>query len=336
MLRIHFQPDDILRLRIATEPDPLWETVLSLFRIRRGDGPMILKQWRLDAIRRSPQSVLQMLLPLTPGGYFPDFLNPAESSISLEAGIEAVLATPRPRLRHELGILARQQGSLPTWVCALADGDRETLERLGRALRIFYQSAIEPYWAEARAHVEADRAKRARICLDGGIESLLNSFHPLIRWNNPFLEIAVPFDDTVYLNGRGLRMIPSYVSHGSPDMLQDPELTPVLVYPLEHDLLLSARTRGPGSSLAALIGPTRATLLDSIESGRSTTELARRVGISPGSVSQHTTVLREAGLLMTNRVGRAVVHTLTPLGSAVLHAHDDPVVRAPTAQPSSR
>ena len=35
MLRIHFQPDDILKLRVATEPDALWETVLSLFRIRR-------------------------------------------------------------------------------------------------------------------------------------------------------------------------------------------------------------------------------------------------------------------------------------------------------------
>ncbi len=52
MLRIHFQPEDILRLKIATEPDPLWETVLSLFRIRRGDGPMVLRQWRHEAIRR--------------------------------------------------------------------------------------------------------------------------------------------------------------------------------------------------------------------------------------------------------------------------------------------
>jgi transposase-like protein len=318
MLRIHFQPDDVLQLRVATEPDALWETVLSLYRIRLGNGPVVLRQWRSQALQRLRQSTLQMLMPLIPGGYFPDFLNPAEGALGLEAGVDAVLSTPRRRLRSELELLAAQQCSLPAWTASLADGDRETLEHLGRALLTYHRTAIEPYWSEVRAHVDADRAKRARAFLNGGVEGLLNSFQPLMRWESPVLEVAVPYDETLHLNGRGLRLIPSFLSWTSPDKLRDPELPPVLVYPIQHDLVLSARSRGPDVSLAALIGPTRAIILDSIGSGRSTTELARQVGVSPGSVSQHTAVLRDAGLILTTRVGMAVVHTLTSSGVTVL------------------
>jgi DNA-binding transcriptional ArsR family regulator len=324
MLRIHFSPEDVTRLRVAAEPDPLWETVLSLFRIRRGDGPLALRQWRRRAIERSTTATLQMLMPLTPGGYFPDFLNPAESRQGFEAGLDAVLSTPRQRLRGEMDLLSAQSKSLPSWACRLADGDIETMTRLGDALRTYHRTVIAPHWPEMRAQVESDRAKRARALLDGGFEGLINSFHPMMRWRSPVLEVAVPYDDTMHLDGRGLLMIPSYLSWGDPDKLKDPALPPVLVYPVEHDLRLSARSRDCGTSLANLIGPTRAAILETIQSGSSTTELARRVGVSAGSVSQHTAVMRDAGLILTARVGKAVIHTLTPTGVAVLNASVDP------------
>jgi len=69
--------------------------------------------------------------------------------------------------------------------------------------------------------------------------------------------------------------------------------------------------------LAALIGDTRAAVLESVGEGRSTSELARRVGVSAASISQHTAV-RSAGLIRTGRVGKAVLHTITPLGRAML------------------
>ncbi|WP_248864872.1 helix-turn-helix domain-containing protein [Streptomyces halobius] len=50
----------------------------------------------------------------------------------------------------------------------------------------------------------------------------------------------------------------------------------------------------------------------------STGEIARRLKISNPSVSQHIGVLRRAGLVATERRHNASVHTLTPLGEAVL------------------
>jgi len=292
--------------------------------MRRGDSSPDLRRWREQALARTSPAVLQVLRSLVPGGYYPDFLTPAESSLGLEAGIEAVLSTPRERMRAELDLLNGRLVALPSWVNGLRDGDATMLHQLGQALRSYYETAIEPIWPEAHAHVEADRAMRARALFDGGVDGLLNSFRPLMRWSAPVLELDVPYSGDLYLSGQGLLLIPSYLSRHHPDTLRDPALPPVLVYPVQHDLVLTARSRGPDNTLAALLGPTRAAILDTIASGRSTGELARQVGVSAGSVSQHTAVMRDAGLILTNRVGKSVVHTLTPAGAAVLNANEDP------------
>lgn len=72
------------------------------------------------------------------------------------------------------------------------------------------------------------------------------------------------------------------------------------------------------------MGQTRSAILHGIGVGCTTSELARRVDVSLASASQHATVLRDAGLLSTLRQGNAVLHTLTPLGAALLRgAHAD-------------
>lgn len=52
--------------------------------------------------------------------------------------------------------------------------------------------------------------------------------------------------------------------------------------------------------------------------GCTTGELARRLDISPAGASQHATVLRRAGLVLSTRRRNLVLHTLTPLGRALL------------------
>ncbi|GAB3901779.1 hypothetical protein GCM10029964_091090 [Kibdelosporangium lantanae] len=201
----------------------------------------------------------------------------------------------------------------------LADGERESLDHLAAAIRSHHRTVVAPIWHTIRAHVEADRSKRVRALLEGGCEGLLRSFLPMMRWQPPVLEIDdVPFEQTLQLEGRGLLLVPSFLSWQTPDVLYDVSLPPVLVYPMEHDLTLSVRNKTGNASVAALIGFTRAAVLESIGNGRTTSELARHVGTSASSISQHTAVLREAGLIHTSRVGKAVLHTITPLGVALL------------------
>ena len=49
-----------------------------------------------------------------------------------------------------------------------------------------------------------------------------------------------------------------------------------------------------------------------------TTELARVLGASPGSVSQHLSRLRRAGLVEPHRVGRRVYYRLSSSGESLL------------------
>ncbi|WP_405736319.1 ArsR/SmtB family transcription factor [Streptomyces sp. NBC_01537] len=47
-------------------------------------------------------------------------------------------------------------------------------------------------------------------------------------------------------------------------------------------------------------------------------ELARAAGVSSSAVSQHTTALRDAGLISSHRDATNVLHTMTPLGASLL------------------
>ncbi|MEU4254083.1 winged helix-turn-helix domain-containing protein, partial [Amycolatopsis sp. NPDC026612] len=70
--------------------------------------------------------------------------------------------------------------------------------------------------------------------------------------------------------------------------------------------------------MSALLGTTRATILRSAVTGCTTTRLARRAGVAPATVSHHTNVLRDAGLITTDRHENLATHLITPLGLAVL------------------
>lgn len=307
---------------MAAGPDPLWETILSFHRLRDRRGALVFGEWRTETrVRLKGETrLLHALVPQR--GYFPDFLNPAQSRLGLEEGLAALRATPGERVRTELALLASGSPALPARVAAQLDDDPAELGRLAGALRAYHGAAVEPYWPHIRARAEADRVARGRALLDGGADELLATLPPVIRWRAPVLEADYPVDRELVLDGRGLLLQPSFFCRGTPVVYRDPTLPPVLVYPLTHADAPTAAghgDRGAGRSLGRLVGRTRSTVLSAIEHGTTTSELARRAGVSLASASQHACVLREAGLVVTLRHGNAVLHTLTPLGAALLH-----------------
>ncbi|MEW1842330.1 winged helix-turn-helix domain-containing protein [Nonomuraea angiospora] len=300
----------------------MWEIVLSVQLLQNREGPLLFDSWRHSA-RTKVQPWIGPLLTLAPHAqYFPDFLTPLGPADALEEEVEAILATPRARIRAELELLGTQS-RLPSWTHRLANGDIRVLDGLGRALRSYHDAVLQSEWPAVQAHIEADRSKRMRAFTDGGVEGLLRSYSPLLRWNPPFLETDYPVPQELVLGGRGLLLLPSYFCCRMPVTLADPDLRPVLVYPVAREVHDRLPCSG-NASLAALIGRTRAVILRSIGNGCSTTELSRRAGTSIASASQHTIVLREAGLITTQRHGNAVLHSLTPLGWDLLQAKHQP------------
>ncbi|MGW1654066.1 winged helix-turn-helix domain-containing protein [Streptomyces atratus] len=329
MLRLHFTDADLAKVRVAAGPDPLWETVLAV-QLLSQTGPRSFKEWRRRArtelLRGSADGPARLVGTVAPpASYFPDFLTPAEGGQGLSAGLDALRATPSARLGRELA-MASSTRRLPSWFAGLADGERNRLDELAEAIRRVHDTIIRPDWTRATATVEADRMLRARALRDGGIAGLLESLRPMLDWRPPTLYVRYPEGRDIHLDGRGLCLIPSFFCHGNPVALGDPALPQVLVYP-------TARTEGPESSpvgadrrlkqLAGLLGRTRARVLTALQDSATTSEVARVLHISAASASEHVRALREAGLAHDNRVGGRVIHSLTPLGAALLHGHSE-------------
>jgi DNA-binding transcriptional ArsR family regulator len=329
VLRIHFTPDDMARTRVASAPDPLWELIFSGFRLRKAEDHPELAAWthqvRTDhtrAARLGPGArLLSVLAPMGP--YIPDFLTPAESEEGLDAGLEAILSTPRRRLRREMGLLA-QRSPMPDWVRPLFEGDVEFLHRLVVELRAYHDSAIGPFEEHIQRGIDTNRARRASVLAQGKIEGVF-SMQAGVRWRPPVLEVDYRLDKDLYLDGRGLRVVPSFFSRGTADSLADTSLAPILIVPIDRDCQRTTLNAVSfRRSLEVLMGATRAAVLYTVGSGATTTQLAHRLSTSLASVSRHTGVLRNAGLITTHRHGVAVVHALTPLGAALLE-HEQPM-----------
>ncbi|MEU7602803.1 winged helix-turn-helix domain-containing protein [Streptomyces sp. NPDC040724] len=325
MLRIHFTGVDLARVRMAGRPDALWETILSFHRLRDRRDARLFGEWRTETRSRlnSETRTLGMLIPSR--GYFPDFLTPVEGQYGWDVGLDALRGIRPERMRHELKLLAAGAAMTPR-LREFMDGGAKHLPRLMGELRAYHRAAVEPYWTHIQAQIEAERAARGRALLDGGADELLASLPPMLRWRAPVLECDYPVDRDVRLRGRGLLLQPSFFCRRTAVTLHDPELPPVLVYPAAAQLA-SAPAGGEAArpveeqrqrTLGKLVGHTRSVVLRAIGDGATTSELARRAGVSLASASQHACVMREAGLVTTLRRGNAVLHTVTPLGAALL------------------
>ena len=324
--RIHFSTDDLARIQVSPTLGPLAETVLALALLRCSRQPRtMLSEWR-GQVRVTPQMrPLTALIPPDCNGV--DLPTLVGETATIEQGVQALLDVPREHLLVEMEWIDRRHRLPPlAWAMAEAGGRSE----LAEATQVAYQELIQPFWPRIRASLHAEQAARRRTLAAEGPGALLASLQgPLIRWRPPVLEILRPGQVEMDLGGRGIALVPSVFVGRAPSLLENPnddDEMPRLILPAEGAgrARLWAASRGlagsRGSALAALVGRNRAAVLQSIADGCTTTELARRVGISLAAASQHASVLRKAGLIATRRQGSAVLHVLTPLGAELLQA----------------
>ncbi|WP_427921654.1 ArsR/SmtB family transcription factor [Streptomyces sp. cg40] len=192
-------------------------------------------------------------------------------------------------------------------------------EDVADGLRQYYAAAIAPYHDYSRSCLDTERAVLGQAVLHGGPAELLANLGPHTRWVPPVLHVRYPAEDRdLLLGGRGLLLVPSYFCWGAPVCLGDPTLPQVLVYSPHRETPDSPGLFSSTAPLNALLGRTRALMLRATASGATTGGLARAAGVSDAAASQHTAALRNAGLISSRRCGPRVVHTITPLGAALL------------------
>ncbi|WP_412540245.1 winged helix-turn-helix domain-containing protein [Longispora sp. K20-0274] len=312
MLRIHFTPADLGRVTLAAGPDVMLELQHSVLMLNGAWGGSWTDRWRRSVLPKLSPRIRPVLDLMPVLGTRPDFLTPVGAR-DFGTALDRVVTAPTTRIRAELA----EVGPLSPWARDLAAGDVSARRELGAVLTAYHNVGLAPEWHTVSARVTADRASRGQVLLDAGLDRLLDTLHPDIRWTAPTLTIRCPAapDQALefHLDGSGLTLVPLFFG-GVSSFVRPPDGPAILGYPIPHDPTPAA----PGDRLVSLLGRTRAAVLSTLSNAGSTTQVAHRVGTSVASASQHATVLRDAGLITTTRVGGSVVHALTPLGQRIL------------------
>jgi hypothetical protein len=324
--RIHFTAEDLERIQVRPTLGPLAETVKAVCLLRCQHQPRApYRDWRGQVKDRLTPQMTALTALFPPGSTGVDLFMLAGTAPTMEQGVQALLAVPREHLLVEMEYVDRQH-RLPVAVWAVAETGGQARLQLAAAAVAAHRVLVEPYWTRVHACLHAEHVARLRTLATGGPERLLASLQgQWVRWRRPVLEVLLPDDYDMPLNGGGIALVPSVFAGQIPSVHwnpSDPTEVPWLVLPptdnrtgLHH---LWDNPRPQGAALAALVGRNRAAVLRTIADGCSTTELADRVGISLAAASQHASVLRDAGLITTHRQGSAVLHVLTPLGAELL------------------
>ncbi len=328
--RIHFTADDLARTRVAPTLGPLAETLLG-FSMLRGEAklPNAFSGWRED-VRPRLSPAMRPLAAVIPGGHFGvDLWSLTGEAPTIDQGLRALVAMRPEHVRAELEYYTMDMHCpLSSEAWRIADHADRGRQILARAAQATHAALVEPYWPRVHAHLHAERVSRSRLLLDGGVERLFETISPCVRWRSPVLEIDVRHEHDVRLDGRGFELVPSMFIGDRPLLLLDlaNPATPARFlfsaardgWALSHGAERDGRHSG---SLAALMGRTRAAALGRIAHGCSTSELAHYLGVSVAGASQHATVLRDNGLIVTRREGSAVLHTITTLGVEMLRVN---------------
>ncbi|MEV4947004.1 helix-turn-helix domain-containing protein [Streptomyces sp. NPDC053755] len=331
MKRIHFTADDLARTRVIPTVGAAAETLDSFRLLGERDDSLAFRRWRaaLAAPLGRRTGPLAALVP--PGGGGVDMASLAGHSPCIEEAADTFLSAPRELLRVELAAVDVRPADR-AWARLLADGDRDARLQVAAALRACHRVTVAPFATRVRSHLDAMRSAWAREWAEGGVERLLAEVGgPLARWRAPVLEVRHVHDEDVRLGGRGLLITPTMFFSRQVELLRsplDPDRPPVLAVPTAGDASVGTVRWDAGEdgdeSLGELLGRTRAAALRATAEGCSTTELARRLGISLAAASRHTAVLRRANLITTSRQGKAVLHVVTALGTALLRSHHPP------------
>jgi DNA-binding transcriptional ArsR family regulator len=314
---VHLTGEDLLRTRFTAEPAPLLETGLALA-VLQGRDP-VFGSWRRKAAAGLPAQIGPLLELIPPSATGPLFLDPVTTNLA--EGLDQVQATSAEFAAEEIH---RTFQCRPATRLArlLAARDRRAWRDLDQALRAAHQYLLADAWPRVTAGFRSELAWRGRLIAELGVQTALSALHPAMTWTGTVLQIDASDDFDMAPCGAGVTLLPSMFWTGRPLLTDAADGSAVIVYGALSPLPLI--DEAPGDPLAELLGHTRAAVLTCVRRELTTSELASTLGISAASVSGHTKTLRSAGLIVTIRAGKSVLHSLTPLGDRLLQNTNRP------------
>jgi DNA-binding transcriptional ArsR family regulator len=322
MIRAKFDTEALTRVRFAISP--MLEAIRSVAALEDPAGRAIHLPWAEWAKPQTDDLDLTLLRALQRSNvYNPDFVNPPPSGplAEFEEELEVMVSTPAAQIRAEVAH-TYADGQVPPILEPFLSRPRRAIGELAELMRSYWERSLADHWPRIRALLEQDVLYRARQIADGGTSRLFADLDPAVGWDEGVLEVECGDCDTaIELDERGLLLVPSAFVWPKVTIVTAPPWQPTLIYPARGiGMLWSPERPVAPDALAKLVGQSRAALLIALEHPRSTTELAATMGISLGGVSQHLSILREAGLVCGHRLQRVVLYMRSPEGDDLVRA----------------
>lgn len=320
MIELRLSVGDLANTRFALSP--LWEVTASI-RVLKAPGEHLLhRRWVAAArarLRGADLGLLFDLVPVPTRG-LPAFLAPPPATSVPEFATElaAIRSLGADRVESGLDMLP----STPA-IEAFRSDLVEGMERLVAAIGVYWDAALAPWWPRIRALCEQDLLYRSRVLAEGGAQRLFAGLGPQIGWDSAgVLRIDSPlFDIAEDGGGRGLLLVPTVFGGERIFSVVAEPWQPTIRYPPRGlGLLWSPPASEAAAGLAGVVGATRAAILAALSEPASTSDLARRCGISAGGASQQLGLLLGAGLVQRHRVGRRVLYARTLAAESLLGA----------------
>jgi DNA-binding transcriptional ArsR family regulator len=329
VLRLAVTAKDLVNSRFAVSP--LFELDSLLRKLSGHDRRRLPADWsaRLrPAFRRlRAETALDAVVALYSRHYGAGFIAPPPKSLAqcVEDDLAAVRDTPLSLARLEIDKCLRLTPVSDQRILAVL-GDKRVVELLADALEAAWHELLAADWLQLRAICERDVVYRAGLLSRLGWAAAIDGLDRRLRWRDGAIELAWEHrDDTITIDvgGAGLLLVPAVFIWPHVAVHTDLPWPRTLIYPARGIAgLWQPDARELPGALAALIGRSRATLLVALAEPASTTQLARSLGLAPGAVGDHLTVLRNAGLVHRARSGRSVLYQRTAVGDALAGATD--------------
>jgi uncharacterized protein DUF5937/regulatory ArsR family protein len=322
VIRFQLSGEVLGRTRFAFSP--LSEVTLSLRLLGRPHLTHLHARWlHLTRGRLSGVDLPLLFAVAPPGKWIPSCLVPVADTtrVTIEEQLTDLTQLPPEGLTADLNQI---WGDRPRPACltdlmeAGARGPGILAERLWE----YWTVAIAPHWHRICAVLEADVAFRMGALAERGLFALLDDLHAEATVQGHDLLVDKPHHADATYRATQLVLTPSVF--GYPDLtVEDGEPGAFgLTYPAHGVGRVWEGLEPPDhetdNQLAALFGRTRAAILERAALPVTTTQIAREFGQSPGSVSEHLTVLKANGLLYSRRTGRSVLYWQTPLAQSMI------------------
>ncbi len=323
---IHLTPEDVAETRFAFSP--ALELATSYQMLMKAKPDARFRFW-MDEMRRALYGLeFPYLQALTSSYvYIPDFLTPTPLApgMTIEAEIEQIMATPDEIVRKNILSLIEAEGETEILRQYLTY-PREMLYCLSDELRLYWGRTLMRHWPRMKSVLEEDILYRGRNLALGGYRKLFEDLSPAMSYQRGAIRVTKKRGENDYdvqLKGSGLQLVPAIFSSSVVMWQIVPEWHPMVIYvPRGTGLWWREPPQTPDQSLEIALGAGRARVLQALVTPASTGELARRLNLTDGAVSQHLSRLRQAGLVESQRSAKKVYYSLTSRGAQLLLLFD--------------